>query len=97
MTTTQQRRATMMTTATDTSRKFDELDYRENDGIQVSLLWSRDDNSLAVLVVDGKADETFELSVQADEAMDVFNHPFAYASSRLGATDISSDLALPSR
>ncbi len=54
-----------MTTATDTSR-FDELDYRENDGIQVSLVWSRDDNRLAVLVVDTKTDETFELSVRPE-------------------------------
>jgi hypothetical protein len=82
-----------MTTATDTSRKFDELDYRENDGIQVSLLWSRDDNNLAVLVVDTKTDETFELPARADEAMDVFNHPFAYAS-RLVATGTGSELTL---
>ncbi len=86
-----------MTTATDASRKFDELDYRENDGLQVSLLWSREDDSLVVDVVDIKTDETFELSVQADEALDVFNHPFAYAASRLVPTEISSDLALPSR
>ena len=86
-----------MTTTTDTSRKFDELDYRENDGIQVSLLWSRDDDSLVVVVVDTKAEQTLELSVQAGEAREVFNHPFAYAVSRIAATDISSDLALLSR
>ena len=85
-----------MTTATDTSR-FDELDYRENDGIQVSLLWSRGDNRLAVLVVDGKTDETFELSVGPEEATDVFNHPYAYAASRMAATNLSSDLALLTR
>ena len=58
---------------------FEELDYRENDGIEVSLLWSRADNSLAVRVVDTKTDERFRLAVRADEAMDAFRHPFAYA------------------
>jgi hypothetical protein len=58
---------------------FEELDYRENDGIEVSLLWSRADNRLAVRVVDTKTDERFRLAVRADDAMDVFRHPFAYA------------------
>jgi hypothetical protein len=68
-----------MTGRTDTISRFKELDYRENDGIEVSLLWSRIDNSLSVRVVDRKTDEKFRLAVRADEAMDVFRHPFAYA------------------
>jgi hypothetical protein len=68
-----------MTGTTDTISKFKELDYRENDGIEVSLLWSRIDNSLTVRVVDKKTDEKFRLAVQAHDAMDVFRHPFAYA------------------
>jgi hypothetical protein len=78
-----------MTTAIDISR-FEELDYRENDGIEVSLRWNRDDNSLAVVVVDIKADATFELFVEGAEAMDVFRHPFAYAASHGAKTDFSS-------
>lgn len=58
---------------------FEELDYRENDAIQVSLLWNRSDNGLTVRVFDGKTDEAFDLRVQAHEAMDAFRHPFAYA------------------
>lgn len=81
-----------MMTATDINR-FEELDYRENDGIEVSLLWSRDDDSLAVVVVDTKADETLELSVEPAEAMDVFHHPFAYATSHVVRRDFTSDLA----
>lgn len=72
-----------MTSTIATQSTFEELDYRENDGIQVSLLWSKEDNRLAVVVVDTKGDETFELSVQAHQAKDVFDHPFAYAASRL--------------
>lgn len=62
--------------------RFEELDYRENDGIEVSLLWSRQDDGLSVLVVDSRRAETFELSVAAGEALEVFNHPFAYAARR---------------
>ena len=68
-----------MSTRTDTISRFKELDYRESDGIEVSLLWSRIDNSLTVCVVDRKTDERFRLAVQADDALEVFRHPFAYA------------------
>jgi hypothetical protein len=61
---------------------FQELDYRESDGLEVSLLWGRVDNSLTVFVTDAKANETFELRVLASEAMDAFHHPYAYASFR---------------
>jgi hypothetical protein len=57
----------------------EELDYRTNDGIEVSLLWNRLDNSLSVRVIDAKTRERFRVAVRADEAMDAFRHPFAYA------------------
>jgi hypothetical protein len=59
-----------------------ELDYRENDGISVSLLWNRVTNELAVHVLDSSSSEEFELSCAPDEALDVFHHPFAYAATR---------------
>ena len=68
-----------MTGRTDTISRFEELDYRENDGIEVSLLWSRIDNSLTVRVVDTKTDEKFRLAVRPDQAIDAFRHPFVYA------------------
>jgi len=71
-----------MTTTTKTIRSFEELDYRESDGIQVSLLWNRPTNALTVLVVDTKTDEQLELRVDGREAMDVFRHPFGYAAMR---------------
>jgi len=58
---------------------LEELDYRQNDAIHVSLLWNRADNGLTVRVFDSKTDEAFDLRVQAHEAMDAFRHPFAYA------------------
>ena len=71
----------MTTTATQTTSRFEELDYRESDGIQVSLLWSRETNALSVFVVDTKTDEQFELALAPAHAMDAFRHPFAYADS----------------
>jgi hypothetical protein len=57
-----------------------ELAHRSNDGIHVHLLWCPADDSLAVTVLD--VADTFEISVQADEALEVFNHPYAYAAFR---------------
>ena len=61
---------------------FEELDYREADGIEVSLLWSRTDDSLSVLVFDRKLEETLEIPVDREHALDVFRHPYAYAALR---------------
>jgi hypothetical protein len=59
-----------------------ELDSRQADGLEVSLLWSPESNQLAVLVVDEQEDEEFALEVTAAEAIEVFRHPYAYAASR---------------
>jgi hypothetical protein len=67
---------------TQTTALFEELDHRDSDGIEVSLLWSRTDNSLAVVVLDSKRDERFEFRVAADKALDAFQHPYAYAAAR---------------
>jgi len=58
-----------------------ELAYRSTNGIDVFLLWCPADDSLAVLVIDDNA-ESFELVVRADEALDVFEHPYAHAAFR---------------
>jgi hypothetical protein len=57
----------------------EELDYRESDGVAVSLLWQRQSNQLTVAVVDARLGESFTLSARPDNARDVFNHPYAYA------------------
>ena len=57
-----------------------ELAYRKSDGLQVSLLWWKADNSLSVSVVDSLAAEVFEVPVDANDALDVFDHPYAYAA-----------------
>ena len=60
----------------------EELAARSNDGVEVTLLWDRETNALAVTVIDRKAGDSFELDVESAEAMDVFNHPYAHAAHR---------------
>jgi len=55
-----------------------ELDHRVGDGFEVRLLWGQDDGELTVVVDDWRTDEHFEITARADNALDVFNHPFAY-------------------
>jgi hypothetical protein len=71
-----------MTMTTPTSQLPNELAYRANDGLEVWLLWTRSSNRLFVLVVDSRLDDSFELDVSAEEALDAFHHPYAYASFR---------------
>ena len=59
-----------------------ELAYRENDGVAVALLWHSRTNALSVSVVDRRTEDAFELSVDARDALDVFEHPYAYAAFR---------------
>ena len=60
-----------------------ELAQRAADGIEVQLLWSRRWNTLAVAVHDARSRESFELVVDdGAEALDVFDHPYAYAAWR---------------
>ena len=58
---------------------LEELDYRESNGIAVSLLWQRHSNRLTVVVEDSQLGESFTLPARPDNAHDVFQHPYAYA------------------
>jgi hypothetical protein len=59
-----------------------ELDHRYTDGIDVRLLWDQGTGNVSVSVQDGRSGESFELPVDAADALDAFRHPFAYANSR---------------
>ena len=57
-----------------------ELHHRNNDGIDVWLMWDPGTDSVHVRVRDSKAGSAFEIPVKSPHsAMDVFHHPFAYA------------------
>ena len=62
-----------------------ELAIREKDGLAVSLLWSNDTGRVKVAVVDARLDEQFDVHVSGADALDAFQHPFAYAAG-LGAS-----------
>jgi hypothetical protein len=58
-----------------------ELDSRFSDGIQVKLLWCEHDGRLWVGVVDLKSRDSFCIEVhEGDRPLEVFRHPYAYAS-----------------
>jgi hypothetical protein len=61
-------------------RNWSELAVRENDGLAVSLLWSRTSGRVKVAVVDAHLDEQFEFHVPGADALAAFHHPFAYAA-----------------
>ena len=64
---------------TDPDIEIRELDRRIADGIEVTLLWSEQMDGVLVTVVDRRSLESFELEVAAEDALDAFRHPFAYA------------------
>ncbi len=58
-----------------------ELDSRQTNGVQVRLLWDGTDAGLWVAVIDLRTGESFRVRVRKGErAVDVFNHPYAYAA-----------------
>jgi hypothetical protein len=63
-----------------------ELDSRVNDGIHVQLLWSSTDGRLSVAVNDSRTGQSFSVDVPDNaRSLDVFHHPYAYASGVTGA------------
>lgn len=69
-----------MRAVTDTPKLFEELAYREADGLEISLLWNRADAHLSVYIYDRKTSEVDEVPAPAEHALEVFRHPFAYAA-----------------
>ena len=61
-----------------------ELAYRENDGIAVTLYWHSGSNRLSVTVHDWRNGDWFELPAEAGNALDIFEHPYAYAATIAG-------------
>lgn len=62
------------------TEEWRELSHREGDGYEVKLLWRQDEagDVLRVDVDDWRTDEHFEVMATPENALDVFNHPFAY-------------------
>jgi len=59
---------------------LEELDYRESDGIAVSLLWQQNGNRLSVVVEDTKFGTNFTIPARPDNALDVFRRLLAHVA-----------------
>ena len=57
-----------------------ELAHRSADGVEVTLLWSKRASRVFLRVRDERTGDEFELTVPPANALDAFNHPYAYAS-----------------
>jgi hypothetical protein len=67
-----------MATSAATERR--ELAHRTGDGIEVTLLWTKSTNRIAIAVADSHSGEELEFEVDGSRALDAFNHPYAYAA-----------------
>lgn len=59
-----------------------ELAHRENDGVNVWLLWDAHASRVFVLVHDSRLGDSFEVEANSAQALEVFHHPYAYAAAR---------------
>ena len=58
-----------------------ELDSRLVDGLHVRLWWDPETSLVWVSVLDTRSGDAFSIEVRSgQQALDVFRHPFAYAS-----------------
>ena len=72
-----------------------ELAYRNQNGLEVTLLWDPRSNEISVEVIDHRDDSGFRLPIAGHLALAAFNHPYAYAPShehdRVAQTASASD------
>ena len=59
-----------------------ELSHRMSDGIEVSLRWNSETNQVLVTVTEDQLGASFMFEVAAEDALDAFHHPYAYAAHR---------------
>jgi hypothetical protein len=72
-----EREEQLMSTTADTDVR--ELDHRNNDGIDVRLLWSPSSGRVWIDVRDDRGGSSFELDVDPADALVAFHHPYTYA------------------
>jgi hypothetical protein len=57
-----------------------ELAHRANDGVEVTLYWSKTEDRLFVTVNDARSGDAFELPAERHNALEIFEHPYAQAA-----------------
>ena len=55
-----------------------ELAHRATSCVEVTLLWRKLDNALTLRLVEVATGLEFEIVVRPEDALDAFNHPYAY-------------------
>lgn len=58
-----------------------ELDHRDGDGYDVTLLWQPGTDRVSVAVIHERTGEVLMYDVDPADAMAAFHHPYAYAPS----------------
>ena len=58
-----------------------ELAHRNQNGLEVTLLWDPPSNQVSVEVIDHLEDSSFHLPIAGHLALDAFHHPYAYVQS----------------
>jgi len=66
-----------------------ELAHRTNDGFDVTLFWSKASNRVTISVFHARSATALEFDVDGADALDAFNHPYAYAATS-GARHIAT-------
>jgi len=61
-------------------KNLTELAQRRNDGLEITLLWARADNSLHVAVHNERTGLDVAFAVDRSKALDAFYHPFVYGT-----------------
>lgn len=63
-----------------TQTNLTELAQRRNDGLEITLVWAREDDSVHITVLNERTGSTAAFPVDRSKALDAFYHPFAYAA-----------------
>ena len=64
-----------------------ELAYRNQNGLEVTLLWDSRSNEVSVEVIDQLDESGFRLPIPGHLALDAFHHPYVYAQSHESDSD----------
>ena len=59
-----------------------ELLVRAAHGLEVSLVWRPEADTISVVVNDERLGSSFPVTAPRDRALDAFHHPFAYAAAQ---------------
>ena len=55
-----------------------EINYRQNQGLEITLLWDESSGEIFVAVYDSAEDSETVIPIPPEKASDAFLHPFAY-------------------